>query len=167
MDRRAGPDLAAGLRLRRYRPADRAAVRELHDLALVDAGAHAGSGEWDADLDRIERVYLEDGGEFLVGELDGRIVAMGALRREAGGIGRITRMRVHPDCQRRGFGRIVLTRLEQRAAELGYRELVLDTTVGQTAARAMYEGAGYRETARSRLGPFEVIDMHRTLSRKP
>jgi ribosomal protein S18 acetylase RimI-like enzyme len=150
--------------LRRYRAADRAAVRELHDLALVAAGAHGGSGEWDADLDEIERIYLEDRGEFLVGELDGRLVAMGALRRESETTARITRMRVHPGCQRRGFGRRVLERLELRAGELGYTELVLDTTVGQTAARALYASAGYRETGRSRVGRFEVIDMRRSLT---
>lgn len=165
MDRRAGPGVtAAELHLRRYRAGDRAGVRALHNLALIDAGAHAGSGPWDADLDEIERIYLEDRGEFLVGESDGTLVAMGALRRESATTARITRMRVHPDWQRRGFGRRVLERLELRAGELGYTELVLDTTVGQTAARGLYAATGYRETGRSRLGPFEVIDMRRSLS---
>ena len=138
-------------------------MRALHDLALEHAGAHGGSGEWDADLDEIPAVYLDAGGEFLVGHLDRRLVAMGALRRASDSTGRITRMRVHPECQRRGYGRLVLERLERRAAELGYTRLELDTTTLQTAAQRLYASAGYVETGRSQLGPFTVIEMARTL----
>ncbi len=47
--------------------------------------------------------------------------------------------------------------LEARALELGYRTLVLDTTVRQEAAQALYLDEGYRETGRGRAGPFERI----------
>ena len=60
------------LRIRRYEPRDKRAVRRLHDDALNEVGAHLGSGPWDDDLDEIESVYLDQGGEFLVGVLDGR-----------------------------------------------------------------------------------------------
>jgi len=145
------------LTIRRYREADHDAVWEVHNLALHQAGAHVGNGPWDDDLHRVEEVYLADGGEFLVGECDGRVVAMGALRRVSGERAKITRMRVHPDWQRRGFGEAILLRLEARAAELGYRTLVLDTTVGQTAAQALYGKHGYRETGRTTMHGFDVI----------
>jgi hypothetical protein len=69
------------LNIRRYQSGDRRAVRRLHDDALNEVGAHLGCGPWDADLDEIENVYLDQDGEFLVGVLDGEIVAMGALKR--------------------------------------------------------------------------------------
>ena len=140
-------------------------MRALHDLALEWAGAHGGSGEWDADLDEIPAIYLDARGEFLVGTVGERVVAMGALRRVSDTSARITRMRVHPDHQRRGYGRRVLERLERRAAELGYSRLELDTTTLQTAAQALYASAGYVETRRSQLGPFTVIEMARTIAR--
>lgn len=139
-------------------------MRALHDLALEQAGAHGGSGEWDADLDEISAVYLSGDGEFLVGHVGGRLVAMGALRRVSATTGRITRMRVHPEHQRRGYGRLVLERLERRAAEVGYARLELDTTTLQTAAQALYTSAGYVETGRSRSGRFTVIEMARPLT---
>jgi len=151
------------LHIRRYRPADRDAVWELHNVALGAVGAHGGHGPFDDDLHHIEDVYLERGGEFLVGELDGRIVAMGALRRHTDETAEITRMRVHPDFWRRGFGRQVLTRLERRAAELEYRSLSLETTTGQTAAQELYRNSGYVEAGRRRHGPFEVIRFEKTL----
>ena len=130
------------LRIRRYDDRDHDAVWDLHNLALIDAGAHAGNGPWDADLHAIERVYLNDRGEFLVGLLDGEIVAMGALRRDGERRGQITRMRVHPRLQRRGFGHRILERLETRARELDYETLFLDTKVEQAAAQSLYRAHG-------------------------
>jgi len=148
--------------IRRYGPADREAVRNLHDDALRDVGAHLEDGGWDSDLDAIESVYLKGGGEFLVGTLEDQIVAMGALRRDPEGRAWITRMRVSPRLQGRGIGQALLDRLHRRAAELGYETLHLDTTVGQTAAQRLYERNGYRETGRGRVGPFECLYYERT-----
>jgi hypothetical protein len=59
-------------------------------------GAHLGNGPWDDDLHEIEAAYLRSGGEFLVGVLDGKVVAMGTLRRISPGKAEIKRMRVGP-----------------------------------------------------------------------
>jgi ribosomal protein S18 acetylase RimI-like enzyme len=154
----------SSLRIRRYVNADHDAVWALHNVALEDVGAHAGNGPWDDDLHTIERVYFDDRGEFLVGLVDDEIVAMGGLRHSEDGRGQITRMRVDSRFQRRGFGRLILERLEARARELDYRALCLDTTVHQTAAQAFYRGEGYFETGRTRLGPFRVILFEKHLS---
>ncbi len=71
------------LTIRRYQPYDQQAVWSLHNLALDQVGAHGGNGPWDEDVRRVEATYLADGGEFLVGVLQGRVVAMGALRRRS------------------------------------------------------------------------------------
>jgi GNAT superfamily N-acetyltransferase len=143
--------------VRRYEPADREAVRNLHDEALNDVGAHLGDGEWDRDLADIESAYLQAGGEFLVGVLEGEVVAMGALRLDRDGRAWITRMRVSPRLQGQGIGQTLLEGLHRRAAALGYGTLHLDTTVGQIAARRLYEKNGYRETGRGMVGPFECL----------
>ena len=143
--------------IRRYEPADREAVRQLHDDALNDAGAHLGDGPWDKDLDDVETVYLKNGGEFLVGVLEEKIVAMGALRRDPEGRAWITRMRVSPGLQGRGIGQRLLDDLHHRATELGYDRLHLDTTVQQGAARRLYERNGYVEVGRGTVGPFCCI----------
>ncbi len=139
------PDMSE-LVLRRYRPADRDAVWELHNLALHEVGAHGGPGGWDDDLHNIRAEYLDVGGEFLVGLLEGRIVAMGALWPEGEDVAWIKRMRVHPDFQRRGFGRRILRALIDRARADGYAKLKLDTTTLQTAAHRLYESEGFVQT---------------------
>jgi ribosomal protein S18 acetylase RimI-like enzyme len=146
-----------GFRVRQYAPADADAVWSLHNNALNDAGAHAGEGPWDDDLHRIEEAYLDAGGEFLVGELAGRIVAMGALLRSDDLRAEIKRMRVTPNAQRRGYGRTLLDLLERRARELGYSALHLDTTTKQHAAQELYRQHGFQEVGRGAHGDFELI----------
>ena len=155
--------VTARLRIRRYQDSDQDAVWALHHQALHDVGAHAGAGPWDDDLRAIASVYLEQRGDFVVGLLEGQLVAMGALRRTSAQRAEIKRMRVAPPFQGRGFGRLILEHLEQRARELGYTKLHLDTTTGQLAAQALYRAHGYRETARERRGQFELIFFEKCL----
>ena len=145
------------LTIRRYEPGDRDAVWGLHKTALRAAKADIGDGPWDDDFHQIEDIYLNDGGEFVVGLLEGRVIAMGALRRSSQLRAEIKRMRVHPDCDRRGFGQAILTVLEQRARELGYNTLHLDTTTIQQAAQRLYAKNGYVEVARSQAHGFDLI----------
>ena len=159
----AVPEPTTSLRLRRFTEDDAAAVRALHDLALDAVGAHAGEGSWDDDLDAIPDVYLAGGGEFLVGELNGEIVAMGALRRVSRRVAEIKRMRVAPAPQGRGFGRALLEALEARARELGVRKLHADTTVMQPAARGLYASAGYSETGTGWENGFTVVYLEKRL----
>lgn len=91
----------ASLNIRQYQDSDREAVWEFHNIALTAVGAHAGNGPWDDDFQRVEEVYLGNGGDFLVGEYDDKLVAMGALKRTTDGLAEIKRVRVqepmHPD----------------------------------------------------------------------
>ena len=151
------------LHIRRYEPGDKRAVRRLHDEALNEVGAHLGSGGWDDDLDEIESVYLDCGGEFLVGILDGEVIAMGALMRISPRKAGLTRMRVRPGLQGRGYGQAVLDALHRRAAELGYSTLRLDTTVQQRSAQRLYLKNGYTETGQGTIGPFDCIFYEREI----
>ena len=145
------------MHIRRYEPGDKRAVRRLHDDALNEVGAHLGTGPWDEDLDEIEGVYLESGGEFLVGVLEGEVVAMGAIKRVSPDVAEVKRMRVRPALQGHGYGQAMLDALHRRAAGLGYSTLHLDTTVQQRAARRLYLKNGYREVGRGSIGPFDCI----------
>src|SRR5919112_6445314 len=152
------------LRIRRYVAADQDAVWALHNLVLHHAGVHPGNGPWDDDLHAIEAIYLRAGGDFLVGTVGPRLVAMGALRKRSATRAELVRMRVHPDTQRRGFGRTLLQRLEARARELGYREVELETTVCQLPARALYRSHGFAEVGRVRRGRFACVRYEKVLT---
>lgn len=136
------------LYLRPYQPQDHAAILSLHRVALEAVGAYTKSGDWDSDLKEIEKSYPKKGGPFLVGVLNGQVIAMGALRRTSPERGEIRRMRVLPSLQRRGFGQAMLTALEQEAMRRGYAVLHLDTTILQVAAQKLYLKNGYQEVGR-------------------
>ncbi len=151
------------MEIRRYLAKDHDAVWELHNVALLQVDAHAGNGPWDDDLHRIEAEYIAPGGEFYVGTAKGRIVAMGALRRLSDDRAEIRRMRVHPRVQRRGLGKQMLSALEQRAAELCFRILSLETTVQQVQAIRLYARSGYHEVGRGRNAGFEVVSFEKKI----
>jgi GNAT superfamily N-acetyltransferase len=152
--------------LRRYMPADQEAVEDLHVSAIQQTGAYLGRGPWDDDVYAIEETYLHNGGEFLVGECNGRLVAMGALKRTGPKRAEIKRMRVYPEYQRCGYGQRILEELEACARVLGYQVLHLDTSLLQLPAQKLYEKNGFREvgrdiyqqqTGRDTFQPLEVI----------
>lgn len=142
-----------GLELRRYRPADHERVLKLHDEPMRALGEFI-DGVPDSDVSDIKRSYLDSGGEFLVGEYDGRIVAMGGFRPATGYLtavidcdpdttAEIKRMRVDISYQGRGFGQQVYDALERRAREMGFSELALDTSSKQPVAQQLYEKNGF------------------------
>ncbi|QFG21192.1 GNAT family N-acetyltransferase [Actinomadura sp. WMMB 499] len=171
------------LRLRRYHATDHGVVLALHREGLAQVGLRPGDGVYyDHDFFRMEDIYLRNDGEFLVGELDGAIVAMGGLRRAdlvPGGHARafggfslggtaldaveMVRLRVLPALQRRGYGAAVVTALEQRAADLGYRILRADTTELQEPALALYRRFGWTETRRETIGGIVNIYIEKLL----
>ncbi|OLT13744.1 GNAT family N-acetyltransferase [Actinomadura sp. CNU-125] len=171
------------LRLRRYRPTDHGVVLALHREGLAQVGLRPGDGVYyDHDFFRMEDIYLRNDGEFLVGEIEGSLVAMGGLRRAdlvpggharafggfSLGTGRLdavemVRLRVLPPLQRRGYGAAMVTALERRAAELGYRILRADTTELQEPALALYRRFGWTETRRETIGGIVNIYIEKPL----
>jgi len=69
----------------------------------------------DGDITAVQAHYPEQGGEFLVGESDSRIVAVGGYLPQDEQTAELRRLRVDPGFQRHGFGQQLLDELEARA----------------------------------------------------
>jgi ribosomal protein S18 acetylase RimI-like enzyme len=148
------------LQLRRYRPEDSAAVRALHcaGLAQMHSGAdRSDAAFFDADLDDIESHYLNGRGDFLLGFDGAGLAVMGALRQKTETLGEIKRLRVRRDCQRHGYGTIMVVKLVTRAAALGYKELVLDTLENNLGAQTLFESCGFTEDRRGMRGNYHLV----------
>ncbi|HET7067163.1 MAG TPA: helix-turn-helix domain-containing GNAT family N-acetyltransferase [Nocardioides sp.] len=83
-------------------------------------------------------------GRFLVARVDGALVACGGVRRLSRSRAEIKRMWVDDAWRGCGLGVRMLRALEDAAADLGYRDVRLDTNGTLTEAIAMYDRAGYR-----------------------
>jgi ribosomal protein S18 acetylase RimI-like enzyme len=80
----------------------------------------------------------------------GRYVGCGGIRRLPQTEGEPVRFEVkhlwmQPQTRGRGWGRLLLAKLEQRAALWDAAEVVLDTNASLAAAGALYESAGYEK----------------------
>lgn len=140
--------------IRQYEPRDKDAVYQLHVKAHV--GERVG-GTWERDFDHIEEVYIRSGGEFLVGELNGSVVSMGALKPDTTQRVELKRMRVLPELQRKGFGQQMYDALEQRARELGFTTIFLDVTAKLNIALTFYEKNGFVEIGRTVLAGQDTV----------
>jgi ribosomal protein S18 acetylase RimI-like enzyme len=155
------------LKIRRYRPDDNKAVKELHHTGneqMFQMMTEAEQRELreappmphGTDLDDIEGEYLNNRGDFLVGLEDSQIVAMGAIKKYTETSGELKRLRVRPDRQRQGYGEVMMKRLEERGKELGYKTLVLDTLASNTTAQSLFRKLGFAEVGREKRGPFSL-----------
>ena len=171
------------LAVRPVRDADAERVRALHRAALAPTGTDPTDLPDRGELDAPATAYDGPDEAFLVGEVDGEVVAMGALRPagaaagDAGAddagpgthdgespapVGELKWMRVAPHRQGGGHGRALLEALEAEARERGYGRLVAETAVRQGSA-SFYARHGYAETARRRYGDYELVTLEKAL----
>jgi ribosomal protein S18 acetylase RimI-like enzyme len=150
------------LEIRRYQPKDNAVVKELHYAGITQMREMVPDAERqdntfiDCDLDDIEGAYINNRGDFLVGLQGKEIVVIGAIRKATETCGELKRLRVRRDRQRQGHAETMMLKLIERAKELGYRELILDTLASNTTPQKLFEKLGFVELRRERKGPFNL-----------
>jgi len=95
-------------------------------------------------------MFTPPAGIFLVAEEDGTAVGCGGVRRIADAADGAVQFEVkhlwlRPSTRGKGYGRAMLTALEQQAVELGATRLVLDTNASLEAAGGLYRSSGYSD----------------------
>lgn len=78
---------------------------------------------------------------FLIAYLDEIPYGCGALRKISNDTGEIKRIYARKNTD--GIGRAIVHRLEEKAQEFGYQQLLLETRVQNTHAIQFYENCGY------------------------
>jgi GNAT superfamily N-acetyltransferase len=136
----------------------------LRDAALKNLGA---TGFVKNPREYVKRVFPEfasikpfEGIIYLL-MVDDEAVGMGALRKLEDGVGEIKRMFIRPEFQGKGYGKEMMVRLMDRAKELGYSTLRLDTAYFLEAAVHIYKSAGFKERGKypgteSEAGPHYI-----------
>jgi GNAT superfamily N-acetyltransferase len=147
----------------RYRPEHQEPMLSLHRSAIEGFTLGMSQQEDEADLMSIEQVYLGNGGEFLVGLVDGRLIAMGGFKRLSDALAELRRMRIARDLQGRGYGTQLLRELERRAFQSGVRTICLDTARKRPLTLEFYRKHGYKESGRGFYGAVETVQFSKTL----
>ena len=120
-----------------------AAVRALIIQGLTQRWGRYESS-FNPDLEAFEEFYT--GAVVVVAKEGDKLVGCGVLRKEDEGIGRIVRMSVLMERQRQGIGSEILRALLAHAREIGYTEVVLETTTSWESAVAFYMSHGFIPT---------------------
>jgi len=154
------------MRLIRYRHEYREPMLALHRSAITGFTLGMSQQEDEADLMAIEQVYLADGGEFLIGFLDDRLVAMGGFKRLSDTSAELRRMRIERELQGRGYGTQLLRELERRAFQSGIRTMCLETARRRPLTLEFYHKHGYQETGRGFYGAVETVQFSKTLDER-
>src|SRR4051795_11603963 len=102
--------------------------------------------------------FLPPVGLFLVAEVDGVPADCGAWRRHQRGVVEVKRMYVKPAFRRLGLARLIMTELEESAAEAGHRAEALNSgdrhpgalALSPTAGSRPFPGSGFTPTRRAR-----------------
>jgi DNA-binding MarR family transcriptional regulator/RimJ/RimL family protein N-acetyltransferase len=93
-------------------------------------------------------------GGFLVGRIDGEVIACGGVQRHSRTVGEVKRMWIAPEWRGCGLGARMLAALEDEVLRLGYREVYLDTNSTLVEAIALYQRSGYRAIERYNDNPY-------------
>jgi len=86
-------------------------------------------------------------------EAGGQRVGVVALKKIGEGVAEMKRLFILPQFRAKGWSRILIEALENKAKGLGYHELKLDTLERLTAAVALYRSMGYLETKPYNVNP--------------
>jgi GNAT superfamily N-acetyltransferase len=145
------------MELRLYLDSDREQVIRLHEALArqADAGVNRGS-DGDSWPD-IELTCLAEGAEFWVGEENGVVAATGAICIKNPAVGEIKRLGVQPELQRRGHGGRLLSKLEERGRELGYRIVCAETSEHLSSAQQLFASRGYEVFDRQTKGGVSTV----------
>jgi GNAT superfamily N-acetyltransferase len=117
----------------------------------------------EADLGDVEHVYFQSGGEFLVGLLDGVVIAMGGFKRLSSDSAELRRMRIRTDLQGQGYGSQLLRELERAAFQRGICKLFFETARARPLTLEFYHKHGYQETGTGLYGNVETVHFSKVL----
>jgi ribosomal protein S18 acetylase RimI-like enzyme len=152
--------LLADLLIRKFRPADAAAVVDITRLAWNgvtmaelrerEVGPVEGKTWQEHKSESVLAQCMRRPDWALVGLVDGEIVGYATMTISAGGeIGAVCNNAVHPRWQGRGIGTALVGEVVRRLEGSGVRLLEVSTLQEDFAARKMYRKLGFAEATRT------------------
>lgn len=138
------------MQIRPYRPADESPVVALWQACGL-------TRPWNDPHRDIARKLTEQPELFLVGEVDGHVVATAMIGFD-GHRGWVYYLAVAPACQGRGYGRMLMARAEALLIERGCPKINLLVREGNDAVMAFYAKLGYGRDAAVSLGKRLIPD---------
>ena len=142
---RRGPDIA----LRDVRADEWEAVRDIFREYAASLRIDLCFQGFEAELAGLPGDYSAPSGALLLGWVDGRLAACGAVRAlpevDHANACEMKRLYVRPAFRGLGLGRSIAQALMERASAAGYSSMLLDTLDDMQTARGLYASLGFEE----------------------
>jgi len=151
------------IRFVRYDPTYLDDILNLHRSAISGLSIGIDAVEEERDLIDVDAAYFARGGEFLVGLIDDRVVAMRGIKIVGEDEAELKRMRVDVGLQGQGIGGLLLRELERCAVECGVRRLILETAKARPLTLEFYRKHGYVAAGSGRYGEVETVRFAKSL----
>jgi GNAT superfamily N-acetyltransferase len=119
--------------------------RHQQDLDLIDS--YFDDAAFEEELATLPGKYAPPGGQLFLATVDGAPAGCVALREIDAARCEMKRMFVYPEYHGRGVGRALAEAVLDAGRAAGYRTMLLDTSVRQKEAQALYQRVGFREVA--------------------
>jgi len=110
-----------------------------------------------AELDRLSVMYAAPAGALLLARAGSEVVGCVGLRKLRDDICEMKRLYVRPAFRGRHLGRRMAEEIAQRARDLGYRTLVLDTLGTMEAAQKLYVSMGFKPATSYYVNPLPNV----------
>lgn len=122
------------------------AARRLFREYATTLGVDLGFQHFEDEVAAIETIYAPPTGALLLLKDDDQPVGCVGLRRLVNDA-EMKRLYVTPVARGRGAGRALVAAICDKARDLGYRRIFLDTLPSMIEAQALYQSMGFAETA--------------------
>ncbi|SRR6266404_943558 len=144
-DRTDVPNNPSHLRFRTATNNDREQVQSLVFGVLAEFDLKPDPDATDADLQDIETNYLNRGGVFeVIEDENGKLVGTFGLYPLDANTCELRKMYLVPAVRGQGLGKYVLRKAVERAKEMGFKEMVLETSSKLVAAIQLYRQFGFQ-----------------------
>lgn len=144
--------------------ADLDAVRALFKEYAASLDFELCFQDFQDELDALPGPYAPPGGAILLAEVDEQVAGCVAVKPLEDSVCEMKRLYVRPEYRNQGLGRTLAQAIVERARELGYDRMRLDTVESMHAARAVYRSLGFEERDAYYDNPLpDVVYMEREL----
>ena len=133
------------MEIRKAQDADSDRIKSIVFTILEEYGLKPDSNSTDQDLDCIEASYADNGGYFGVVTEDDAIIATVGLHRESETTCELRKMYCIPAGRGKGLGKKMLEFSLEKARELGFSRIVLETASPLREAIGLYKKYGFVE----------------------
>ena len=136
-------------------PEEMPLVRKLFEEYAASLDIDLCFQDFERELETLPGGYAPPDGTIIIAYSDGEPAGCVALRRLESAACEMKRLYVKPEHRGKGIGRVLAGAVIERAREIGYASMKLDTLRSMTEANALYASLGFTECAAYRHNPCE------------